>query len=119
MRIVSGILFVLMLLFTGVQYNDPDAMHWIAIYGVVALWCGVLTFRPAVFAESLWNWLLIATLAAALFGVVWYWPHTPHFWEKDVWWITETAREGMGMMIAFVALVVVWFGSRRFAAAAN
>jgi hypothetical protein len=35
------------------------------------------------------------------------------FWRKDVWWVEETAREGMGMMIAFVVLVVVLFNAHR------
>jgi uncharacterized protein (TIGR03382 family) len=31
----------------------------------------------------------------------------PEFWRKDVWWVEETAREGMGVMIALGVLVVV------------
>ena len=31
----------------------------------------------------------------------------PGFWRKDVWWVEETAREGMGMMIAFAVLLAV------------
>jgi len=45
--------------------------------------------------------------------VAWFWPQTPGFWHQEVWWVTEEAREGMGMMIAFIALLTVWFGTRR------
>jgi hypothetical protein len=31
----------------------------------------------------------------------------PGFWRKDVWWVEETAREGMGVMIAFAVLIAV------------
>jgi hypothetical protein len=31
----------------------------------------------------------------------------PYFWRKDVWWVEETAREGMGVMVGFAILVVV------------
>jgi hypothetical protein len=39
--------------------------------------------------------------------MVFYWPAVPGFWRKDVWWVEETAREGMGVMIGFAVLVVV------------
>ena len=31
----------------------------------------------------------------------------PGFWRKDVWWVEETAREGMGVMIGFAVLIAV------------
>ncbi|MGR3609855.1 MAG: hypothetical protein ACU0BN_13505 [Sulfitobacter sp.] len=47
-----------------------------------------------------------------VFGIFWYWPQTPGFWRQEVYWVTEEAREGMGMMIAFAALLIVWLGTR-------
>jgi hypothetical protein len=38
---------------------------------------------------------------------VFYWPTVPNFWLKEVWWVEETAREGMGVMIGFAVLLVV------------
>jgi len=105
MRTTAAIFCVLMVLFAAVQYNDPDALFWGAIYGVAAIWCGLAAFRPAkLYGRA--RFLLLATLAIAAIGVVWFWPKTPGFWQQEVWWGTETAREGMGMMIAFVALGV-------------
>ena len=51
--------------------------------------------------------LLWATVAAGVGTMVIYWPTVPHFWRKDVWWVEETAREGMGVMVGFAVLVVV------------
>jgi hypothetical protein len=112
MRIVSGVFFVLMLLFCAVQYNDPDTLIWVLVYGTAAIWCGIAAFRPALLGTPVGRPLLWATLGLAVAGVVWYWPHTAHFWEVDVWWATETAREGMGMMIAFLAVGSVWLTAR-------
>ena len=112
MRIVSGVFFIAMVLFTVVQFNDPDALHWALIYCSAAVWCGLATFRPKMISGVLARRLLLVCLALAAIGTVWYFPKTPGFWQSEVWWVTETAREGMGMMIAFVALVVAWVTRR-------
>jgi len=113
MRLVSGVFGLLMIVFMAVQYNDPDTLYWSLVYGVAALWCGLAAFRPTVFSSPLWRGLLTATVVLAVAGVVWHWPKTPGFWQQDVWWVTETAREGMGMMIALFAVVVAWRTSRK------
>jgi hypothetical protein len=113
MRIVSGICCFLMLLFAFVQVNDPDVLNWVLIYGIVALWCGLAAFRPAMIKDGWGRRLLVLCLALGAIGVVWYFPKTPGFWQTEVWWITETAREGMGMMVAFAALTVAWFAANQ------
>lgn len=118
MRIVAVVFCLLMVLFTAVQYNDPDALYWVLIYGSAALWCGLAAFRPATFSSPLWRGLLLATLVLTVAAVVWHWPKTPGFWQQEVWWVTETAREGMGLMIALIAMVVAWGASRKGRAAA-
>ena len=35
------------------------------------------------------------------------WPTEAGFWQREVWWNSELAREGMGMMIVTLALAVV------------
>ena len=52
MRYVNGFFCVLLVLFAIVQYNDPDAILWILIYGVPAVWAGLAAFRPARFAHN-------------------------------------------------------------------
>lgn len=118
MRFVSAVFCLLMILFMAVQYNDPDALYWIVIYGVAGLWCGVAAFKPMVFSNPLWRRLLLATLVLTVAGVAWHWPRTPGFWQQEVWWVTETAREGMGMMIALFAVIVAWITSSKGSAQA-
>ncbi len=112
MRIASGIFCLIMVAFTVVQFNDPDALSWALIYGAIAIWCGLAAFRTELISGVWGRRLMALSIGLAVIGVIWYFPKTPGFWHKDVWWETETAREGMGMMIAFVALVVAWMTVR-------
>ena len=107
MRILNGVMCVVMLLFAVVQYNDPDALLWATIYGLAAVWAGVAAFRTGALSGGTTRLLLALSAAGAIAGVLYYWPDTPHWWWTEVWWETETAREGMGMMIVLCALVLV------------
>ena len=106
MRILNGIFCLIMILFTAVQYNDPDFLLWGMIYGITALFTGFAALRPAAFAARPFALFYAAALVASLGGMAYYWPTTPNWWVKDVWWETETAREGMGMMMVVVAMLV-------------
>jgi hypothetical protein len=106
---VYSLLCALMLLFMGVQYNDPDGLMWIAIYAVPALWCAVSVWKPMAFRQRAVYWSLLASIAASLAGVIYFWPLTPRFWVKEVWYEVETAREGMGLMIVAMILGLVWW----------
>ena len=106
MKYLNILFFLMMLPFLAVQYNDPDGPMWIAIYLVPTVWAGLAAFRldrvTGGRAMALLGLSVILTLALT----VYYWPTTTGFWHKDVWWVTETAREGMGMMIASVVILV-------------
>jgi len=106
MRIANGVLFVLLVLFAAVQLNDPDGLFWIVVYGIGAIWCGIAAFRSGLYALSPVFGLFSLTCIAALVGLFYFWPKAPNWWMQDVWWETETAREGMGMMILVIALIV-------------
>lgn len=107
MRYVNILLGVLMVLFAAVQYNDPDAPLWIVMYLVPAAWAFMAAFRPASTTSRDGTVLLWVSLAVYFLAVVFFWPQTPGFWRKDVWWLDEQAREGMGVMIAFAVLLSV------------
>lgn len=107
MRYVHIVLGLLMVAFAAVQYNDPDALLWIVIYFVPAAWAFAAAFRPARVRSLAGERLLWATVAIGVGTTVSYWPSVPNFWLKDVWWVEETAREGMGVMIGLAVLVVV------------
>jgi hypothetical protein len=103
MRYVNGFFCALFALFAVVQYNDPDAILWILIYGITAVWAGLAAFRPVRLAHSP---LLLAafgvTLAAMVGGTIYDWPQS----IAD-WWDNEFVREGLGLIMATVALLVV------------
>ena len=107
MRYVLILPGLLMVAFAAVQYNDPDALEWATIYLVPAAWCFSAAFRPARVQSLAGERLLWASVAVGAALTVYYWPTVPNFWVKDVWWVEETAREGMGMMIAFAVLLAV------------
>lgn len=107
MRIVYGVLMSLMLLFMAVQYNDADGLLWMAIYSVPALWCAMAAFWRQCFYQAPVRLALWGSVAMSVVGVIYYWPLTPGFWRKSVWFDVETAREGMGMMIVMAVLLLV------------
>ena len=106
MRLINGLICAVLILFAAAQYNDPDALLWGAIYGIAALWTGLAAFRPGHLARPPLRALWALCTVAGLAGVVWYWPDTPNWWLKDVWWESETSREGMGMMVVALALLL-------------
>ena len=106
MRIVAAVFCVLMILFAAVQYNDPDVIFWGSIYGLAAVFCGIAAFAPGLLGGRGAQMVLAATLVLAVAGVWWFWPDVPGWWRKAVWMEAETAREGMGMMIAAAAFAI-------------
>ena len=107
MRILNAILAALLILFVVVQINDPDGPIWMVIYGIGAAWCLIAAFRPALFSGALAG-LLAICFAAAVAGMIWFWPNVSNWWDINVWWpeVTgETSREGMGMMVLVVFLL--------------
>lgn len=107
MRYVHILLGLMMVAFAVVQYNDPDALLWIVLYLVPAAWAFAAAFLPAQVRSVTGERLLWTTVAIGAGTLVLYWPAVPGFWRKDVWWMEETAREGMGVMVGFAVLVIV------------
>ena len=112
MRYLLLALCALMVLFAVVQYNDPDGLWWGAIYMIPAIFAAVAALWPATLGSGAGRISIMAAIAAAIVGMVHYWPQTTEFWRVDVWWHTETAREGMGMMIVLVVLAISYFAAR-------
>ena len=96
-------LAVLMALFALVQLNDPDGVRWALGYGAVALALAVAALRPERLRGAAGRALLAVLLVSLAVLVVLQWPQQGTFWRRDVWWQEETAREGMGLMIALLA----------------
>jgi hypothetical protein len=106
MRIASGVLATLLMLFALVQYNDPDGALWAFIYGVAAFWPGVAAWRPAALGAPAAKAAMLATFALAVAGTIYFWPTSEGWWRVSVWWHSETAREGMGFMIIVAGLLL-------------
>lgn len=107
MRYVFAVLALLMLLFVVVQYNDPDRLMWMALYGIPAIWAGIAWLRPHLLAGRAPLTLLGASLVAGLVLVVVLWPPADQWWRTEVWWESEESREGMGLMLAAGVLLAV------------
>ncbi len=113
MRYVNLLLCILMLVFIAVQYNDPDGPLWMAIYAIPAVWTGTAAFRQRWLLHPLTNALLILSIMAAIAGTVYFWPKSSNWWSIDIWYNTESAREGMGMMVVTIVLLIAWFSGHR------
>ena len=105
MRYVNGFLCVLLAGFTIVQYNDPDAILWILIYGIPTIWAGFAAYRPGAFARhQLFLGVFALNILAVGAGAIYMWPS-----EVSTWWDKEEVREGLGLIITTVALLLVAF----------
>ena len=118
MIILNSLICQLMLMCAVLQYNDPDPWLWVSIYLVPGLWAGLAAAMPNLTRRKGARRLLGLFIALTLVGVGFYWPDVPGFWKPAIWWHgdlamttsqIELAREGMGMIIALVALVIVYF----------
>jgi len=113
MRVICGLLCAMMILFAYWQYNDPDFSFWGPVYGIAALWTGFAALSPGTIRWGPGRAMLAICIAAALYGVFHFYPTTENWWMQDVWWETETAREGMGIMIVLIALLAAGLVSLR------
>jgi hypothetical protein len=97
----------LYLLSVAVQYNDPDPLRWIAIYGAAAVAAAWLPSR---------RWAIGLALATAVAALVWAVALTPEIWGRvgfsDLWkkmsekgGAVEVEREIGGLVIVVGWLV--------------
>ena len=112
MRVFNIILGLLMIAFAAVQLNDPDSYIWILYYLVGAAWALIAALKSEFIRSPMGKVLLWLSIGVALGGVIYYFPQMDRFWERDVWWNEETAREGMGVMILLIVMVVALLSSR-------
>ena len=115
LTIANWILIPAFFLSVAVQYNDPDPLRWMAIYGIAAV------------ASSLWlagrlNWLFAASIAIVAF--VWAMTIVPDLIGKNIPMnevfghmrmaneAVEEAREMGGLLIVASWMTVLAFSSR-------
>lgn len=113
MRALNLLLALCMLAFMAMQFNDPDGLLWSVYYAVPAACAGLAAWR--------WSGLRTRQGAVALgLGVIgWallmfaYWPPMARFWDPAVFMAEESAREGMGLMLAWLAMATAALGAAR------
>jgi len=113
MRFVNGFLCLLFLFFAGVQYNDPDGWLWAIAQLSAAGRAGPAAVRPATLQGAAARTALGPGLAAAVVGTRSARPPVAGWWHRVVWWHSELAREGMGVMLIVLGLIVVAFTAWR------
>jgi hypothetical protein len=117
MRVINALFSLVLILFALVQYNDPDFLFWFSIYALAAAWCAMAAFKPGLLATSgPLRGLFIVCLLAAGCGTGYFWPIGEAWWAKDVIWDNELVREGLGMAIVMIGLLLAalaWWRSGR------
>jgi hypothetical protein len=110
LRVVNIILTLWFLLSAAVQFNDPDPLRWVAIYGTTTLIAGLAVFM------RFYVPLIVVTLAVCLVWSLYLMPsvfelflhHEPREllsgMSADRPYVEE-ARESLGLLIAAAALI--------------
>ena len=116
MKVTYWILALIFFAFALVQYNDPDPLVWVPVYGIVAVLfvlaaigrparmvarvvCGITGIWAATYLPDFWHWLqmgapsIVETMKA----------------EKPY---VELTREFLGLVLAMLACGWLGFGRR-------
>ena len=96
---------ILFLVFGFFQFNDPDGLIWVAIYGSAAMF-SVLAFKRKLNYKLLWVAAVLYTIGA------WYlWPNSYQglTLENGYTPAIEEARESLGLLICTVAMIWLYF----------
>lgn len=120
----NALMLAMFALSVVVQYNDPDPIAWMAVYGAAAVLCGLELRRAA----SQWAALVLGLAALAWAGYIAFRVHDVPLgalvaaWEmKEV--RVEEAREMYGLTIVGVWMLAIagaaWSRSKRAARAAS
>lgn len=106
LKILAFIFFALFIYAAVVQYNDPDAVKWYAIYGMAALASILFAFN-----QLRLTWAIV--LSGFYIGLTIYtWPEKFEgvtIGEGDIVNI-ERGREALGLLIAGVVMAIYALG---------
>lgn len=122
LRILNVVMALLMFVSVGLQYNDPDAIAWMAIYGVAGMLCALAAVAPG---ETPWTLPALVGLIAVAWAVslapgwVGQVPLARMFEEFEMSdEHVELARETIGLLIV-AAWMVLLVAARLVARAAR
>jgi hypothetical protein len=121
MKIVNLLLAVMFIVFAFVQINDPDPVHWILIYGSMAVICILAAFRYYPRVVMMVMLVVFAGYSFVFFrGVMEWWAQD----DKSVLFddiakmqhpYIEESREFLGLMICCLVLLIHIVLSRKHA----
>jgi hypothetical protein len=106
--LANGIMLLMFLFSASVQFNDPDPLRWIGIYGAAAVVCG-LEIRRRVPA---WAAMAVGIIALVWAASLYYRAHEVPIISLFVEWEMrdvriEEAREMYGLTIVAVWMIVI------------
>ena len=117
MKFLYLILTVLFLVFAGLQWNDPDPIHWTLGYLAVSVSCGLAAFGKY---PRWWLWSVTVVIGVWMLTTI---PAAFHWvlqGEPDITGemkattpIIEEMREFLGLLIAFVTMVYLVLAGRK------
>jgi hypothetical protein len=117
LRLLNLVFLGLFLLSVGVQYNDPDPVRWMLIYGAAALACIFAHSRPipraapAIIAVVALAWMI--ALLPKVTGQVGF---KEMFREAGMATMEiEEGREAIGLALVVIWMTVLTFVGRRIA----
>ena len=115
-RGVNWVMCALFLLSVVVQWNDPDPVRWMAIYGAAFAICLVLAIRGRIPAAAPLSVMAVAVAwSLATMGggpAVNAYSHMFDAWEMKSLPVEE-AREATGLLIVGVWMIVIVVAQRR------
>lgn len=107
--VANGVMLLAFLFSVAVQYNDPDPVRWMAIYGAAAAVCAVELMRrtgavyPAIVGAVALAWA--ASIAPRVLGVVRFADMFAEFEMKNAG--VEESREMYGLLIVALWMATV------------
>lgn len=117
MKILNIILAVIFFSFAIVQYNDPDPLVWMIIYGIVAVVCALAAFG------KYYVWLILAGMAVCAIELMNTVPGFMDWINRGMPNIAETmkaeksyieyAREFFGLVLCVGTLTFQYIKARR------
>lgn len=118
MKILNAVIAVIFALFAAVQYNDPDGMTWVLIYGFIAVLAGFVVFNKVYPDLSLGALIMCGGICLLhLPGAIEFFTNDNGIgfaegMSNDYPYI-EKMREFFGLAIATLSLYGVYYSSKR------
>jgi MFS superfamily sulfate permease-like transporter len=119
MKAVNLLLALMFVAFAVVQFNDPDPLVWILVYGAMAVICALAAFRY--YPRTVMTVLLGCYVVYSFFfykGVIEWWAQD----DKSILFddiakmqhpYVEESREFLGLMTCIIVLILHLLLSRR------